>query len=121
AFAIWEEEKDDSKLMKMIKPVECAFSELKSVVIRDSAVDAMCHGAQLAIPGVLQISPNLKKGDIVAIYTQKGEAIALAESTMSEEEIRDATKGYAFETKRIIMAPNTYPKKWRRKSTPRKD
>ena len=121
AFAIWEEEKDDSKLMKMIKPVECAFSELKSVVIRDSAVDAMCHGAQLAIPGVLQISPNLKKGDIVAIYTQKGEAVALAESTMSEEEIRDATKGYAFETKRIIMAPNTYPKKWRRKSTPRKD
>ena len=121
AFAIWEEEKDDSKLMKMIKPVECAFSELKSVVIRDSAVDAMCHGAQLAIPGILQISYNLKKGDIVAIYTQKGEAVALAESTMSEEEIRDATKGYAFETKRIIMAPNTYPKKWRRKSTPRKD
>jgi len=121
AFAIWEEEKDDSKLMKMIKPVECAFSELKSVVIRDSAVDAMCHGAQLAIPGVLQISPNLKKGDIVAIYTQKGEVVALAESTMSEEEIRDATKGYAFETKRIIMAPNTYPKKWRRKPTPRKD
>ena len=121
AFAIWEEEKDASKLMKMIKPVEYAFSELKSVVIRDSAVDAMCHGAQLAIPGVLQISPNLKKGDIVAIYTQKGEAVALAESTMSEEEIRDATKGYAFETKRIIMAPNTYPKKWRRKPTPRKD
>jgi len=121
AFAIWEEEKDDSKLMKMIKPVEYAFSELKSVVIRDSAVDAMCHGAQLAIPGILKISPNLKKGDIVAIYTQKGEAVALAESTMSEEEIRDATKGYAFETKRIIMAPNTYPKKWRRKPTPRKD
>ena len=121
AFAIWEEEKDDSKLMKMIKPVEYAFSELKSVVIRDSAVDAMCHGAQLAIPGILQISSNLKKGDIVAIYTQKGEAVALAESTMSEEEIRDATKGYAFETRRIIMAPNTYPKKWRSKPTPQKD
>ena len=99
AFALWEEKKDDSKLMKMIKPVEYAFSELKSVVIRDSAVDAMCHGAQLAIPGILKISPNLKKGDIVGIYTQKGEAVALAESTMSEEEIRDATKGYAFETK----------------------
>jgi len=121
AFAVWEEKKDDSKLMKMIKPVECAFSELKSVVIRDSAVDAMCHGAQLAIPGILKISPNLKKGDIVGIYTQKGEAVALAESTMSEEEIRDATKGYAFETRRIIMAPNTYPRKWRTKPTTPKD
>ncbi len=121
AFALWEEKKDESKLMKMIKPVELALSELKSVVIRDSAVDALCHGAQLAIPGILQISSNLKKGDIVGIYTQKGEAVALAESTMSEEEIRDATKGYAFETKRIIMAPNTYPKKWRTKPTPPKD
>lgn len=121
AFALWEEKKDDSKLMKMIKPVESALSEIKSVVIRDSAVDAMCHGAQLAIPGILKISPNLKKGDLVGIYTQKGEAVALAESTMSESEIRDATKGYAFETKRIIMAPNTYPKKWRTKPTPPKD
>jgi len=121
AFALWEEKKDDSKLMKMIKPVEYAFSELKSVVIRDSAVDALCHGAQLAIPGILKISPNLKKGDLVGIYTQKGEAVALAEATMTEEEIRDATKGYAFETRRIIMAPNTYPKKWRTKPTPPKD
>ena len=55
----------------MIKPVEYALSEIKSVVIRDSAVDAMCHGAQLAIPGILKISPNLKKGDLVGIYTQK--------------------------------------------------
>lgn len=121
AFALWEENKDETRLMKMIKPVEYALSELKSVVIRDSAVDAMCHGAQLAIPGILKISQNLKKGDLVGVYTQKGEAVALAESTMSEEEIRDATKGYAFETKRIIMAPNTYPKKWRTKPTHPKD
>jgi H/ACA ribonucleoprotein complex subunit 4 len=119
AFELWKEKKDATKLMTLIKPVEYALSELKSVVIRDSAVDAMCHGAQLAIPGILEISPNLKKDDIVGIYTQKGEAVALAESIMSEEEIRDATKGYAFETNRIIMAPNTYPKKWRSKSTPK--
>jgi H/ACA ribonucleoprotein complex subunit 4 len=121
AFALWEETTDDSKLLKMIKPVEYALSELKSVVIRDSAVDAMCHGAQLAIPGILKISQNLKNGDIVGVYTQKGEAVALAEATMSDEEIQDATKGYAFKTKRIIMAPKTYPKKWRTKPTPPKD
>ena len=121
AFALWEEKKDGSKLMKMIKPVEYALSELKSVIVRDSAVDAICHGAQLAIPGILKISPNLKKGDIVGVYTQKGEAIALAESTMSGDDICDTVKGYAFETKRLIMAPNTYPKKWRTKPTFTKD
>ncbi len=119
AFSLWEEKKDESKLKAMIKPVEYALSEIKSVVIRDSAVDALCHGAQLAIPGILKISPNLRKGDIVGVYTQKGEAVALAESTMSEEEIKDATKGYAFETKRIIMSPDTYPRKWRTKPTPK--
>ena len=117
AFSLWEEKRDESKLRNMIKPIEFALSQIKSVVVRDSAVDAMCHGAQLAIPGVLQISSNLKKGDVVGIYTQKGEVVALAESMMSEGEIQDATKGYAFETKRIIMAPDTYPRKWRTKPT----
>ncbi len=115
AFAVWEEKKDDSKLLKMIQPIEHALSEIKSVVIRDSAVDALCHGAQLAIPGILEISPNLKKGDLVAIYTQKGEAVALAETMLEEADIMEQTKGYAFQTKRIIMAPNTYPKNWRSK------
>lgn len=115
AYAQWQESNDDSKLYKMILPIENALTEIKAVVIRDSAVDALCHGAQLAIPGVLQISPNLSKGDLVGIYTQKGEVVALAEALMTEAEIKDATKGYAFVTKRIIMAPNTYPKNWRTK------
>jgi len=83
------------------------------VVIRDSAVDALCHGAQLAIPGILQISPNLQKDELVGIYTQKGEVVALAQSSMSGETIEETKKGHAFETRRIIMAPSTYPKAWR--------
>ncbi len=121
AFALWEEQRDHSKLIRLVRPVEDALSELKSVVIRDSAVDAMCHGAQLAIPGILQISPGLGRGDLAAVYTQKGEAVALAECVMPGEEIRDAAKGYAFQTQRIIMAPNTYPKSWRSRPGPRHD
>lgn len=118
AYAIWQETKDDSKLLSMIQPIEHALSELKSVVIRDSAVDALCHGAQLAIPGVLQISKNLKKGDLVAIYTLKGEVVALAEALLDESEIMEGTRGYAFETNRIIMEPNTYPKSWKSRTSP---
>ncbi|MDP3780009.1 MAG: RNA-guided pseudouridylation complex pseudouridine synthase subunit Cbf5 [Nitrosopumilaceae archaeon] len=115
AFALWEEDKDDSKLLRLLRPIEHALSEIKSVVIRDSAVDALCHGAQLAIPGILAISQNLKKDDLVAVYTQKGEVVALAEALLTESEIQENTKGYAFQTKRIIMAPNTYPKNWHSK------
>jgi len=43
--------------------------------------------------------------------------VALAESLLSETEIKDSTKGYAFQTKRIIMKPKTYPKSWRTNPT----
>ncbi|MEO9276227.1 MAG: RNA-guided pseudouridylation complex pseudouridine synthase subunit Cbf5 [Nitrososphaera sp.] len=116
AYALWKEKGDDSKLKRFIMPIEYALSEIKSVVIRDSAVDALCHGAQLAIPGILEISHGLKRGDLVAIYTQKGEVVALAEAIMSGDEISENTKGFAFKIKRIIMAPNVYPKSWRSKA-----
>ena len=87
AYSDWKEKGDESKLSKLILPVEHALSEIKSVVIRDSTVDSLCHGAQLAIPGILQISPNLKKGELVGVYTQKGEIVALAESLLDELEI----------------------------------
>jgi H/ACA ribonucleoprotein complex subunit 4 len=116
AYALWKENGDDTKLRRIMMPIEVTLSEIKSVVIRDSAVDALCHGAQLAIPGILEISPGLKSGDFVAIYTQKGEIVALAEATLNEDEIVENTKGFAFKIKRIIMAPNTYPKSWRSKA-----
>ena len=116
AYALWKEKNDDSKLRRILMPIEYALSEIKSVVIRDSTVDALCHGAQLAIPGILEISHGLKRGDLVGIYSQKGEVVALAEAIMSEDEIVENTKGFAFKIKRIIMAPNTYPKSWRSKA-----
>ena len=121
AFATWKETGNSSKLTEMILPIEHALSEIKSVVIRDSAIDSLCHGAQLAIPGILEISPGLNQGDLVGVYSQKGEVIALAESLLSETEIKDNTKGYAFKTKRIIMKPNTYPKNWRTNSPPKEE
>lgn len=113
AYAVWKESGDSARLMSMIRPVEDALSGIKSVVIRDSAVDALCHGAQLAVPGVLQVSSDLHKGDIAGVYTQKGEAVALVETILGAQEIDDAIHGHAFQTKRIIMEPSTYEKKWR--------
>src|SRR5207247_4650052 len=43
AYALWKEKNDDSKLRRMLVPIEHALSEIKSVVIRDSAVDALCY------------------------------------------------------------------------------
>src|SRR3972149_5105296 len=55
-----------------------------------------------------------------SLWTEKGEVVALAKSLLSEADIKENTKGYAFETKRIIMAPSTYPKRWHSKQSTNK-
>ena len=79
------------------------LSEIKSVVIRDSAIDSMCHGAQLAIPGVLtNISSIWKSGDLVGIYSQKGEALLHWQISLPylRNEIKDANEGICISNKK---------------------
>ncbi len=108
-------EGEEDKIRQLVKPIEFATYYMKTAVMRDSAVDAICHGAQLAVPGILQISPNIVKGDTICMYTLKGELVAIGEALMSTEEIVGASKGLAFMTKRVIMKAGTYPDLWRSK------
>jgi H/ACA ribonucleoprotein complex subunit 4 len=114
---------DEAAIRRCIKPVEFAVSWLKSVYVRDSAVDAICHGAQLAVPGIVKLSKEITKGNLVSFYTLKGELIAVGEAQMTGEEITQSEKGIAFSTKRVIMKPGTYERLWRtrREDNPTKE
>lgn len=112
AFTIYKDNNDEEKLRKMILPIETALTHIPAVKIRDTAVDALCHGAQLAIPGIVAIPKELKKNDLVGIYTQKGEIVGLGRSLMDFDDYTTKRKGISFEINRIIMKPNTYPKFW---------
>jgi H/ACA ribonucleoprotein complex subunit 4 len=118
AFEMYKQKNDDdTKLRKLIKPIELCLQGIRGAVVRDTAVDALCHGAQLAVPGVVALPKGLAKSELVGIYTLKGEIVGLAEALMTKEEIEDNIKGVAFNVKRIIMKPGTYPKAWRSSSS----
>lgn len=117
AVDAYRTEADEGPLRAVIHPIEATLAGLGKVIARDSAVDALCHGAQLAVPGILQLSADIVKGDLVTVQTQKGELIALAEATMATTEIQQATHGIAFLTRRVIMKAGTYPRLWRSKKT----
>ncbi|MHC1570615.1 MAG: RNA-guided pseudouridylation complex pseudouridine synthase subunit Cbf5 [Methermicoccaceae archaeon] len=112
AYVLYEEEGDTSELTRLVRPIEEALTHLPAIYIRDSAVDALCRGAPLAAPGVVSVDASMKAHDLVAVYTLKGEVVALASAQMDAESAYSARTGIVALPRRVLMAPNTYPKGW---------
>jgi H/ACA ribonucleoprotein complex subunit 4 len=81
--------------------------------VRDSAVDALCHGADLAAGGILQYSEDIKKNETLGIMTLKGELVAAGEALATTHEIERADKGIMVDIKKVFMEPGTYPMMWK--------
>ena len=103
---------DDEELRRMILPLERVFSDWKRIVVKDSAIDAMCHGAALAMPGIVELSKDIREGDRVAIFSMKGESVASGIAILGTDEIIDKREGEAIRLERVFMEPGTYPKSW---------
>jgi H/ACA ribonucleoprotein complex subunit 4 len=112
-FAQWQETSDENLLRKFIYPMEKSLELLPKIYVRDSAVEAVCHGAHLAAPGVLSLDTEIKSNDAVVVFTQKGEAVALAKALTSTEEILRMDHGLVAKTLRVLMPRGIYPKMWR--------
>ena len=112
-FSEWKEKKEDKLLHKFIQPMETALALLPKIIVRDSAVDALCHGANLTAPGVLSIDSGVTKDSVLALLTLKGEAIALAKAVISTEETVKIEHGTVAVLQRVVMPRGTYPKVWR--------
>lgn len=61
----------------MVRPLEVLLIKHKKIVVKDSAVNAICYGAKLMIPGLLRFSDGIEVGEEVVLMTTKGEAIAV--------------------------------------------
>jgi H/ACA ribonucleoprotein complex subunit 4 len=108
----FKEEGDDSYLRKMIRPYEDAAQLLPKIWIRDSAVEAVCNGAQLAVPGILRYEAGIEANDLIVAMTQKEEAVALMKADMSSGKIQAENHGIAATTERVLMPSGVYPKTW---------
>ena len=104
-------------MKKLLRPLEDMLVDIPIIVAKDSAVDALCHGADLAVPGVASLSKNMKRGQLISIRTTRGEAIALARATVNADEIKDKpkAKGKVAKLERVIMERGTYPREWKTK------
>ena len=112
AMFFYREEGNDTLLKQILYPVEKAVQYIPKIVLRDAAVDAICHGADLAAPGALEIDATIKQGDMVSFMTQKGELVAFGESARNANEILKMPNGIVAKTTRVFMERGTYPQMW---------
>lgn len=113
AYTLYKEYGVEDLLRTYVKPVEYMVRHLPKVWIRDSAVDAICHGAALAVPGIVKLTNNVRKGSLTAIMTLKNELVALGYAEMNSDDIMKAQKGIAVRTTRVVMRKGTYPPIWK--------
>lgn len=113
AYHFYIEDGDESFLREAIMPMERAADYLPKVILKDSAVDAICHGADLASGGVAYLSDNIKKDDIVAIETLKGELVGAGNALFDSDGILEAEGGFVVNTSKVLMKPDTYPRLWK--------
>ncbi|MDY6966322.1 MAG: RNA-guided pseudouridylation complex pseudouridine synthase subunit Cbf5 [Halobacteriota archaeon] len=117
AYHFLKEDGDESFLRSAVLPMEMGLSHLPKIFIRDSAVDAICHGASLMVPGVSILDEAINARDLVAVFTLKGEAVSIGTAKMNSKEMMGARKGIAVATERVFMKEGTYPKRWRSPQT----
>ena len=109
---IYKQTKNEDYLRRVVRPLEILLTNYPRIVIKDSAVNAICYGAKLTVPGVLRFEANIENGKEIVLITTKGEAIAIAIAEMTSSVLASCDHGIVCKTKRVIMDRETYPRKW---------
>eukprot|EP01115_Flamella_aegyptia_P009036 TRINITY_DN380_c2_g1_i1.p1 TRINITY_DN380_c2_g1~~TRINITY_DN380_c2_g1_i1.p1 ORF type:complete len:480 (+),score=254.23 TRINITY_DN380_c2_g1_i1:72-1511(+) len=112
AMWVYESRKDETYLRHVIKPLEVLLTNYKRVVVKDSAVNAICYGAKLMIPGLLRYESGIEVGDEIVMMTTKGEAVAIGIAQMTTAVMATCDHGVVAKIKRVVMERDTYPRRW---------
>ena len=109
---VYDSARDESYLRRTVMPLERILITYPRIVVKDSAVNALCYGAKLMIPGVLRFENGIEVGSEIVLMTPKGEAVALAIAQMTTAVIAGIDHGTVATIKRVIMERDTYSARW---------
>lgn len=112
AYDVWKETGNEDELRTLILPVETGVEHLKKIIVKDTAIDALCNGAPLSSGGVSRLETDIVEDDLVAIFSLKGELVAIGRAVVTSEDIMKK-KTMAVRTDRVIMKRGVYPRAWK--------
>lgn len=100
-------------LKEMVRPPTAVTETMPRAVLRDTAVDAVCHGAAIAGVGVLTRGA-FRAGDEVAVYSADGRLVCLSEALLASSVWQPGSHGLVLAPRTVFMRPGTYPPGWKR-------
>ncbi|XP_074517530.1 H/ACA ribonucleoprotein complex subunit DKC1 isoform X3 [Sebastes fasciatus] len=108
----FDHNKDETYLRRVVFPLEKLLVSHRRLVMKDSAVNAICYGAKIMLPGVLRYEDGIEMNQDIVVITTKGEAICTGVALMTTAVISTCDHGVVAKIKRVIMERDTYPRKW---------
>jgi H/ACA ribonucleoprotein complex subunit 4 len=109
AYYYYTAEKNEEPLRRILMPLEAGVAHLAKIWVQDTAVDALCNGVQLKLPGISKLDSDIQAEDVVAVMTLKDELILVGEALMPSKQMM-GDKGIAVKINQVFMKPGTYPK-----------
>jgi predicted rRNA pseudouridine synthase len=108
-------EGDTAALSAILQPPSRVWKEVPAVVVKDTAVDAIAHGADLAAAGIMRVAAPFAKGDHVVVLTKNDELVAVGRSLFDSSAMADEKKGWVVDTIKVFIPPGQYPQTWGKK------
>ncbi len=102
ALVFFKEEGNESLLRKIIFPLEKAVAHLPRILVLDTALKSLTHGRDLALPGVAAFE-EFTAGEMVGVFTLKGELVTVGKAKMDSSELESAEKGIVVETEKVFL------------------
>lgn len=110
SLEIYKQTQNEKIIRDKILPIEVAVEHMPKIWVRDSAVNTLCHGANLNLPGISKMHENIEPDMNVALMTLKDELIATGMAKLSTSIMLKKDKGLAVKINKVYMLPDTYPK-----------
>lgn len=109
-YTFWQND-EPHELDDILLPIEAGVRHLPKIIVKDSAVAAIAHGADLGGSGISTVQEGITPGDTTAILTLKGELVATATAKADTETMLEAADTVT-DLDRVYIGKDVYPKHW---------
>ncbi len=99
---------DESKLKKILIPIERAIPDTKKIFVKDSSINAIANGAPVFVGGISKIERGIVRGETVAVFSLKEEIICIGIAKMTSDEMMSRKTGVAVRTDRVFIERGVY-------------